>query len=248
MVKSEQITPFLESGEQLQVWIPVGRRVGHGYLSLLLVATDRSFLVFEVRGFLGQQPKKIRKRYRRNIVLNTGPSATDLLQLRTRMSVRLGEGVQDVYWISWLFGHTRKCRLANEALAELVREHKVGPPIKPESELKTLLTQRLTGRQQPTAPRPEPSRVTPGDVRHVRFSLSRVAGDGYDKADVDAFLYDVEAQLRDMTGNRITVSDVENVAFRKPPQAQHGYNPRDVDDFLDAVVAEMRRRTAEDAG
>ena len=126
MVKAEQFSPLLDNGEQVQASIPAAH-FNRGVNDYLIVATDRAFVVIS-RGWSGR-PKEVYKRYPRNIELNTRPGLKEFLLFRTEMKVRLGGDSDDVWRVNWVRGYGERCRQANAALAEMVREHRITPPV-----------------------------------------------------------------------------------------------------------------------
>jgi DivIVA domain-containing protein len=69
---------------------------------------------------------------------------------------------------------------------------------------------------------------------------------GYDIAEVDAFVARLEAAVDGRPGAQpVTVDEIRNVAFR-PVRFREGYAIEDVDDFLDLAVQSLSRGQVED--
>jgi DivIVA domain-containing protein len=103
--------------------------------------------------------------------------------------------------------------------------------------------------------RPPAGGLTPDDVRSIQFGKAPFGRRGYDEEQVDAFLDQVEEDLRARYaagGNLVPVlltgADVQDVAFRRAPWGRRGYNEEEVDSFLDEVqrtVVALDRALAE---
>ncbi|MFT7839576.1 DivIVA domain-containing protein [Saccharothrix sp. BKS2] len=89
-----------------------------------------------------------------------------------------------------------------------------------------------------TGMRPAP-RLTPEDVRGVRFHKPRPGNRGYHEGQVDAFLDRIEETLagRDV----LTATEVQDKEFGHAPPGTVGYDEDDVDTFLDLVVVTLER-------
>jgi DivIVA domain-containing protein len=86
-------------------------------------------------------------------------------------------------------------------------------------------------------------RLTAEQVHHVAFSKPPLFKRGYSEDEVDAFLEDVEATLRDPTATRaLTSADLHGVVFSKPPIGKRVYNEDEVNAFVDLVTIEFARR------
>ena len=92
-----------------------------------------------------------------------------------------------------------------------------------------------------TKMRPAP-RLTPQDVRGVRFHKPRPGNRGYHEGEVDAFLDRVEATLAGR--DHLTATEVQEVEFPFAPPGRVGYDEDDVDTFLDLVVVTLERAPA----
>ncbi len=89
-----------------------------------------------------------------------------------------------------------------------------------------------------TGMRPAP-RLTPQDVRGVRFHKPRPGNRGYHEGEIDAFLTRIEQTL---TGHdTLTAHEVQEIEFRYAPPGGIGYDEDDVDTFLDLVVVTLER-------
>ncbi|MBP2340756.1 DivIVA domain-containing protein [Saccharothrix coeruleofusca] len=89
-----------------------------------------------------------------------------------------------------------------------------------------------------TGMRPAP-RLTPQDVRGVRFHKPRPGNRGYEEGEIDAFLERIEATLRGQ--DDLTALEVQEAEFSYAPAGQVGYDEDDVDTFLDLVVVTLER-------
>ncbi|WP_433268278.1 DivIVA domain-containing protein [Actinosynnema sp. CS-041913] len=92
-----------------------------------------------------------------------------------------------------------------------------------------------------TGMRPAP-RLTPQDVRGVRFHKPRPGNRGYHEGEIDAFLDRIEATLAGR--DSLTAIEVQEIEFRFAPPGQAGYDEDDVDTFLDLVVVTLERTPA----
>lgn len=72
--------------------------------------------------------------------------------------------------------------------------------------------------------------VGPEDVRSITFSLALMSRNGYDEAEVDAFLDRLEATLRGE--DTLTARDLREVSFTNPGTGRRGYAKDEVDQFL----------------
>jgi DivIVA domain-containing protein len=79
--------------------------------------------------------------------------------------------------------------------------------------------------------------LTPDDIRDAAFGKPPIGKRGYDMAQVDEFLDQLEATLRGASG--LTAADVRAVTFAKPPIGQRGYDEDEVDAFLDLAEAQL---------
>ena len=86
--------------------------------------------------------------------------------------------------------------------------------------------------------------LTAEDVRARRFAVTKFR-EGYQQAEVDAFLERVAAALAPGSGRRerLGADDVVRVRFN-PTTFRAGYDQDEVDDLLDEVVATLRDRGA----
>ncbi|MBB5956346.1 DivIVA domain-containing protein [Saccharothrix tamanrassetensis] len=89
-----------------------------------------------------------------------------------------------------------------------------------------------------TGMRPAP-RLTPQDVRGVRFHKPRPGNRGYAEGEIDAFLERIEATLAGR--DSVTAIEVQEEEFSFAPPGQVGYDEDDVDTFLDLVVVTLER-------
>ncbi|MFJ6669781.1 DivIVA domain-containing protein [Actinosynnema sp. NPDC091369] len=89
-----------------------------------------------------------------------------------------------------------------------------------------------------TGMRPAP-RLTPQDVRGVRFHKPRPGNRGYHEGEIDAFLDRIENTLAGR--DDLTAREVQDFEFRYAPPGQVGYDEDDVDTFLDLVVVTLER-------
>jgi DivIVA domain-containing protein len=74
--------------------------------------------------------------------------------------------------------------------------------------------------------------LTSAEIRSTTFTVTRWR-EGYDKAEVDAFL--ARAALALDTHNPLSSLEVINVSFQ-PTRFREGYNQDQVDDFLDRLA------------
>ncbi|WP_211346915.1 DivIVA domain-containing protein [Saccharothrix australiensis] len=89
-----------------------------------------------------------------------------------------------------------------------------------------------------TGMRPAP-RLTPQDVRGVRFHKPRPGNRGYHEGEIDAFLERIE---RTLAGHdTLTAAEVQDAEFSFAPPGRVGYDEDDVDTFLDLVVVTLER-------
>ncbi|MFD1148400.1 DivIVA domain-containing protein [Saccharothrix hoggarensis] len=93
-----------------------------------------------------------------------------------------------------------------------------------------------------TGMRPAAARLTPQDVRAVRFHKPRPGNRGYHEAQVDAFLDRIENTLAGR--DDLTALEVQDHEFSYAPPGQVGYDEDDVDTFLDLVVVTLERSPA----
>ncbi|WP_438816867.1 DivIVA domain-containing protein [Umezawaea beigongshangensis] len=84
-----------------------------------------------------------------------------------------------------------------------------------------------------------PPRLTPEDVRAVRFHKPRPGNRGYHEGEIDAFLERIEATLRGR--DDLTALQVQEIEFSWAGKGQIGYDEDDVDTFLDLVVVTLER-------
>ncbi|MBW4719129.1 DivIVA domain-containing protein [Saccharothrix obliqua] len=89
-----------------------------------------------------------------------------------------------------------------------------------------------------TGMRPAP-RLTPQDVRGVRFHKPRPGNKGYHEGEIDAYLIRIEDTLRGE--DDLTALEVQEKEFSAAPPHQAGYDEDDVDTFLDLVVVTLER-------
>ncbi|CAL9638377.1 Cell cycle protein GpsB [Actinosynnema sp. ALI-1.44] len=89
-----------------------------------------------------------------------------------------------------------------------------------------------------TAMRPAP-RLTPRDVRGVRFHKPRPGNRGYHEGEIDAFLDRIEATLAGR--DTLTAIEVQDHEFSYAPPGMIGYDEDDVDTFLDLVVVTLEQ-------
>ncbi|OBA70528.1 hypothetical protein A5641_12710 [Mycobacterium sp. 1554424.7] len=83
--------------------------------------------------------------------------------------------------------------------------------------------------------------MDPEQVRNVAFGRPPVGKRGYNEDEVDAFLDQLEAALRDPArGAPTPEQQIRNVTFSKPPIGKRGYNRDEVDAFLDRVARQVR--------
>ncbi|MFD0202120.1 MULTISPECIES: DivIVA domain-containing protein [Saccharothrix] len=92
-----------------------------------------------------------------------------------------------------------------------------------------------------TGMRPAP-RLTPQDVRGVRFHKPRPGNRGYHEGQIDAFLDRIENTLAGR--DDLTAREVQDFEFSYAPPGQVGYDEDDVDTFLDLVVVTLERMPA----
>ena len=83
------------------------------------------------------------------------------------------------------------------------------------------------------------ARLTPQDVRGVRFHKHRPGNRGYHEGEVDAFLDRIENTLAGR--DDLTALEVQEQEFRYAPPGTVGYDEDDVDTFLDLVVVTLER-------
>jgi DivIVA domain-containing protein len=81
--------------------------------------------------------------------------------------------------------------------------------------------------------------LTPDSVRNVTFRNVKRGKNGYDIAEVDAFLDRLEATLRG--ADNLTAREILQVEFSPRRRGQPGYAKEDVDDFLDTAAVTMRK-------
>ena len=89
---------------------------------------------------------------------------------------------------------------------------------------------------------PAGGRLTPEQVHNVAFSKPLMGKRGYNEDEVDAFLDQVEAVLRNPGSSTVSAQQVRTVAFSKPPIGKRGYNKDELDAFLDTVERQLRSR------
>ncbi|GAB2989670.1 DivIVA domain-containing protein [Saccharothrix stipae] len=83
------------------------------------------------------------------------------------------------------------------------------------------------------------ARLTPQDVRGVRFHKPRPGNRGYHEGEIDAFLDRIENTLAGR--DDLTAREVQDFEFAYAPPGQVGYDEDDVDTFLDLVVVTLER-------
>ncbi|MEU4741088.1 DivIVA domain-containing protein [Actinosynnema sp. NPDC023658] len=83
------------------------------------------------------------------------------------------------------------------------------------------------------------ARLTPQDVRGVRFHKPRPGNRGYHEGEIDAFLDRIENTLAGR--DDLTAREVQDFEFSYAPPGQVGYDEDDVDTFLDLVVVTLER-------
>ncbi|MFE2755753.1 DivIVA domain-containing protein [Actinosynnema sp. NPDC059335] len=83
------------------------------------------------------------------------------------------------------------------------------------------------------------ARLTPQDVRGVRFHKPRPGNRGYHEGEIDAFLDRIENTLAGR--DDLTAREVQDIEFAYAPPGQVGYDEDDVDTFLDLVVVTLER-------
>ncbi|MEU4448476.1 DivIVA domain-containing protein [Actinosynnema sp. NPDC050801] len=83
------------------------------------------------------------------------------------------------------------------------------------------------------------ARLTPQDVRGVRFHKPRPGNRGYHEGEIDAFLDRIENTLAGR--DDLTAREVQDFEFGYAPPGQVGYDEDDVDTFLDLVVVTLER-------
>ncbi|MEU4763292.1 DivIVA domain-containing protein [Actinosynnema sp. NPDC023794] len=86
------------------------------------------------------------------------------------------------------------------------------------------------------------ARLTPQDVRGVRFHKPRPGNRGYHEGEIDAFLDRIENTLAGR--DHLTAREVQDFEFSSAPPGQVGYDEDDVDTFLDLVVVTLERMPA----
>ena len=86
------------------------------------------------------------------------------------------------------------------------------------------------------------ARLTPQDVRGVRFHKPRPGNRGYHEGEIDAFLDRIENTLAGR--DHLTAREVQDFEFSFAPPGQVGYDEDDVDTFLDLVVVTLERMPA----
>ena len=86
------------------------------------------------------------------------------------------------------------------------------------------------------------ARLTPQDVRGVRFHKPRPGNRGYHEGEIDAFLDRIEDTLAGR--DNLTAREVQDCEFSYAPPGQVGYDEDDVDTFLDLVVVTLERMPA----
>ncbi|WP_281262310.1 DivIVA domain-containing protein [Saccharothrix carnea] len=86
------------------------------------------------------------------------------------------------------------------------------------------------------------ARLTPQDVRGVRFHKPRPGNRGYHEGEIDAFLDRIENTLAGL--DDLTAREVQDFEFSYAPPGQVGYDEDDVDTFLDLVVVTLERMPA----
>ncbi|MER5262319.1 DivIVA domain-containing protein [Actinosynnema sp. NPDC002837] len=86
------------------------------------------------------------------------------------------------------------------------------------------------------------ARLTPQDVRGVRFHKPRPGNRGYHEGEIDAFLDRIENTLAGR--DHLTAREVQDFEFSYAPPGQVGYDEDDVDTFLDLVVVTLERMPA----
>ncbi|CCH28035.1 DivIVA domain-containing protein [Actinosynnema sp. NPDC047251] len=94
-----------------------------------------------------------------------------------------------------------------------------------------------TGMRPASAPR-----LTPQDVRGVRFHKPRPGNRGYHEDEIDAFLDRIENTLAGR--DDLTAIEVQEIEFSFAPPGRTGYDEDDVDTFLDLVVVTLERAPA----
>jgi DivIVA domain-containing protein len=83
------------------------------------------------------------------------------------------------------------------------------------------------------------ARLTPQDVRGVRFHKPRPGNRGYHEGEIDAFLDRIENTLAGR--DDLTAREVQDFEFSYAPPGRIGYDEDDVDTFLDLVVVTLER-------
>ena len=78
--------------------------------------------------------------------------------------------------------------------------------------------------------------LTSAEIRSTTFTVTRWR-EGYDKAEVDAFL--ARMALAVDTHTVVTPLEIVNVRFQ-PTKFREGYNQNQVDDFLDRIVESLK--------
>lgn len=78
--------------------------------------------------------------------------------------------------------------------------------------------------------------LTSAEIRSTTFSVTRWR-EGYDKAEVDAFLARVALAVD--THTAITPLEIVNARFQ-PTKFREGYNQNQVDNFLDRIVESLK--------
>ncbi|WP_063797734.1 DivIVA domain-containing protein [Saccharothrix sp. NRRL B-16348] len=86
------------------------------------------------------------------------------------------------------------------------------------------------------------ARLTPQDVRGVRFHKPRPGNRGYHEGEIDAFLDRIENTLAGR--DDLTAREVQDYEFSFAPPGRAGYDEDDVDTFLDLVVVTLERMPA----
>ncbi|WP_367132519.1 DivIVA domain-containing protein [Saccharothrix sp. HUAS TT1] len=86
------------------------------------------------------------------------------------------------------------------------------------------------------------ARLTPQDVRGVRFHKPRPGNRGYHEGEIDAFLDRIENTLAGR--DDLTAREVQDFEFSYAPPGRIGYDEDDVDTFLDLVVVTLERMPA----
>ena len=78
--------------------------------------------------------------------------------------------------------------------------------------------------------------LTSAEIRSTTFTVTRWR-EGYDKAEVDAFL--ARMALAVDTHTVVSPLEIVNVRFQ-PTKFREGYNQNQVDDFLDRIVESLK--------